>query len=200
MLDYVSESIVENFLLMLDLELKTLTSEGGCSLQSDPADFAPESFHREIRTTLLYRLLSLATFSTDGTQGQMFHHGGGGGGGVDGGCIFDDFATFIAAAILRARDAKNSAKASFDAVYLRHTGLSDEGARYLHRSGILPGLEQVEPLQRQFPVEKLQAMLKRADHVTGFRGGGGKDMQRVSTEPEAIFRLATEAYDTGTTF
>ena len=205
MLDYVSESIVENFLLMLDLELKTLTSDGGCCLQNDAADFSPDSFHREIRTTLLYKLLSLTTFSSDGSQGHIFSnlHGGGGNGG---GGAFDDFATCIAAVILRARDSKNSAKAFVDAVALRHFGLNDEGVRYLHRCGFLPPLDQVDLLQRQMPDDKFQAILKRVDG-SSFRYGGGKEkdsqqtqhqlQQRVSTEPEAIFRLATEAYDTG---
>ena len=195
MLDYVSESIVENFLLMLDLELKTLSSDGGCSLQSDASDFSLDCFHREIRTTLLYRLLSVTTFSSDGSQGQIFSHAQHGGG------AFDDFATCLAAVILRARDSKNSAKALFDAVALRHFGLNDEGVRYLHRCGVLPALDQVDLLQRQLSDDQLQTILKRADNIS-YAGRSGfrekeQQQQRVSTEPEAIFRLATEAYDTG---
>ena len=194
MLDYVSESIVENFLLMLDLELKTLTSEGGCCLQIDASDFSPDSFHREIRTTLLYRLISLMAFSSDGTQGQIFSAQLGGGGGG-----FDDFATTVASSILRARDAKNSAKAFFDGVALRHFGLNDDGVRYLHRCGVLPSLDQVDDLQRRLSDDQVQTILKRVESLSSRQGGRERDLQqqRVSTEPEAIFRLATEAYDTG---
>lgn len=197
MLDYVSESIVENFLLMLDLELKTLTSDGGCSLQCDASDFSPDSFHREIRTTLLYRVISLTAFSSDGSQGQMFSTQHAGGGGAGGGGVFDDFATGVASLILRARDAKNSAKALFDAVALRHFGLNDDGVRYLHRCGILPSLDQVEEMQLCLSDDQTQTILKRVDGFAVRQAGRGKEQQKVSTEPEAIFRLATEAYDTG---
>ena len=170
MLDYVSESIVENFLLMLDLELKTLSSDGGCSLQP---------------TT---------TFSSDGSQGQMFstQHAGGGGGAV-----FDDFATYVAAVILRARDSKNSARGFFDAMALRHFGLNDEGFLYLHRCGILPSPNEVEEVRRRQSDDQTQTILKRVDGFSLRQAGRDKEPQKVSTEPEAIFRLATEAYDTG---